>query len=78
MLEELGLPGNIIVLIVSLIVLDRASDLTITNSVKIAQIAGYGKTTIGFLLVAFCTSLPALSVSNHELRRLQNLIGEVS
>jgi cation:H+ antiporter len=63
LLEELGLLGNIVVLIASLLVLDRASDLTITNSVNVAGIAGYGKTTMGFILIAFCTSLSALSVS---------------
>jgi len=63
LLEELGLLGNTVILLVSLLALDRASDLTIANSVKIADIAGYGKTTVGFILVAFCTSLPALSVS---------------
>ena len=63
MFEEIGLLGNIAILIASLLILDRASDLTITNSVKIAEIAGYGRTTIGFILVAFCTSLSALSVS---------------
>ena len=63
MLEELGLLGNTVVLLAFLVVLDRASDLTITNSVKIAETAGYGKTTIGFILVAFCTSLSSLSVS---------------
>jgi len=54
---------NILILIVSLVVLDRASDLTITNAVKISNATGYGKTKIGFVLVAFCSSLPALSVS---------------
>jgi len=31
--EELGLLGNTVILIASLLVLDRTSDLTITNSV---------------------------------------------
>jgi cation:H+ antiporter len=61
--EQFGLSGNIIILIASLIILDRASDLTIINSVKVADITGYGKTTIGFILIAFFTSLSALSVS---------------
>lgn len=47
----------------SLVVLDRACDLTVTNAVKISDVAGFGKKTIGFILVAFCSSLPALSVS---------------
>jgi cation:H+ antiporter len=61
--EELGLLGNIVILIVSLLVLDRTSDLTITNSVRISDTTGFGKTATGFILVAFCTSLSALSVS---------------
>jgi len=63
LLEGLGLLGNTVILLVSLLVLDRATDLTITNSVRIAGITGFGTTTIGFILVAFCTSLSALSVS---------------
>jgi len=54
---------NILILVVALVVLDKASDSTIDNAVKVADVTGSGKTTIGFILVAFCTSLPALSVS---------------
>jgi len=54
---------NIIILFISLVILDQASHVTITNSVKVAEITGYGKTTIGFLLIAFSTSLPELCVS---------------
>jgi cation:H+ antiporter len=61
--EELGLVGNALILLASLAVLDKASDWAITNSVKIADITGFGKTTIGFILVAFSTSLPELCVS---------------
>lgn len=63
MFEELGLVGNALILLASLVVLDKASDWSITNSVKIADITGFGKTTIGFILVAFSTSLPELCVS---------------
>jgi cation:H+ antiporter len=58
-----GLLINILILVVALVVLDKASDSTIDNAVKVADATGSGKTTIGFILVAFCTSLPALSVS---------------
>jgi len=61
--EEWGLLGNLLVLVVSLVILDRASDWTIVNSVKVADITGFGKTTIGFILVAFSTSLPEFCVS---------------
>jgi len=39
------------------------SEVTIRNSVKISDVTGFGKTTIGFILVGFATSLPELSVS---------------
>ena len=39
------------------------SEFTIKNSVKISDITGFGKTTIGFVLVGLATSLPELSVS---------------
>jgi len=59
----MGLLANAAILVASLLFLDRASDLTIDNSVKVADITGFGKTTVGFILVAFSTSLPELSVS---------------
>lgn len=58
-----GLLINALILLGSLLVLDKASDWTITNSAKIADITGFGKTTVGFILVAFSTSLPELSVA---------------
>jgi len=61
--EELGLLANAAILLASLLVLDKSSDLTIDNSVKIAEITGIGKTTVGFMLVGTFTSLPELSVS---------------
>jgi cation:H+ antiporter len=62
LIEQLGITGNIAVLIASLIVLIKASSWTITNSVNLASITGLGKTKIGFMLVAFSTSLPELVV----------------
>jgi cation:H+ antiporter len=62
-LEQLGVIGNVIVLSVSLVVLIRASSLAITNSVELASVTGLGKTKVGFLLVAFSTSLPELFVA---------------
>ncbi len=66
-LEELGIVGNIIVLTISLGVLIRASGLTITNSVNLASVTGLGKTKVGFLLVAFSTSLPELFVATFAI-----------
>lgn len=63
MLEQLGIVGNIAVLIVSLAVLMKASSFAITNSVKLASVTGLGKTKTGFILVAFSTSLPELFVA---------------
>jgi cation:H+ antiporter len=54
---------NTLILIGSLVLLNKASDWAITNSIKVADITGLGKTTVGFILVAFSTSLPELLVS---------------
>ena len=62
MFEQLGIIGNIAVLVVSLAVLIKASSLAITNSVNVASVTGLGKTKIGFIFVAFSTSLPELFV----------------
>jgi cation:H+ antiporter len=61
--EGWGPLGNALILVASLLALYKASDWTITNSVKVADATGFGKTTIGFILVAFSTSLPELCVS---------------
>ncbi len=71
--EELGLISNIIILIVSFLVLDQASDLVIINSVKISDIAGYGRATIGFILLSFLTSLSALFVSVFSVAIEENI-----
>ncbi len=61
--EGLGLIGNALILLASIIVVVIASDVTINNSVKLSNITGFGKTTVGFILVGFATSLPELSVA---------------
>jgi cation:H+ antiporter len=61
--ESLGLIGNAIILLVGMLALNKSSDLAIDNSVKVAEITGLGKTTIGFLLIASFTTMPELSVS---------------
>jgi len=55
--------ANVLALIISLVILDKASHVTITNAVKVSSITGFGKTTVGFFLVGFSTSLPELCVS---------------
>jgi cation:H+ antiporter len=66
--EEVGLIGNAFILLASLIILVIASDVTINNSVKLSNITGFGKTTVGFILVGFATSLPELSVAIFGVR----------
>ena len=73
MLEQLGSIGNIAVLIASLVVLIKASSLTITNSVNLASVTGLGKTKIGFILVAFSTSLPELVVVIFSIMKPQTI-----
>ena len=63
MLDQLGIVGNIAVLFTSLIILIKASSWAISNSVNLASVTGLGKTKIGFILVAFTTSLPELFVA---------------
>lgn len=58
-----GLLLNVLILIISLAVLNESSDLTIKNSVRVADITGMGKTTVGFILIAFSTSLPEFFVA---------------
>jgi len=55
--------ANVLLLLVSLVILDKASHVTITNAVKVSSVTGFGKTTVGFMLVGFSTSLPELCVS---------------
>jgi len=54
---------SIILLLIFLVALDQFSHLTITNAIKVSEISGLGKTTVGFLVIAFSTSLPELSVA---------------
>lgn len=53
----------IALLIMLIVVLDQSSHMTIEYASKVADITGLGKTTVGFLLLAFSTSLPELSVA---------------
>jgi len=72
-LEQFGIIGNIVVLIASLVVLIKASSLTITNSVNLASVTGLGKTKVGFILVAFSTSLPELFVAIFAIANPQTI-----
>ena len=73
MFEELGLLGNALILIAALVALSKASDLTITHSINVASVTGLGKTTVGFILVAFSTSLPELFVATFAVLNPENV-----
>jgi cation:H+ antiporter len=53
----------IVLLVILLVVLDQSSHMTVEYASKVADVTGLGKTTIGFLLLAFSTSLPELCVA---------------
>ncbi len=46
-----------------LVVLNQCSHMTITNVLKVSDVTGLGKTTVGFFLLSLSTSLPELSVA---------------
>ena len=54
---------NLGVLVVALLFLSKFSHWTIINSERIAEITGFGKTAVGFILVALSTSLPEFTVA---------------
>jgi Ca2+/Na+ antiporter len=58
-----GIIGNVLIIAVSFVVLDFASNMTINNAVKVASITRLGKTAVGFSIIAFSTSLPELTVA---------------
>jgi len=60
---EAPLIVNVLILLAFLIGLDKASHTAITNAVKVSEITGVRKSTIGFTLIAFSTSIPELSVT---------------
>lgn len=73
MLELLGLLGNLVILLVALVVLYKASDVTIHHSIKVAEVSGLGKTTVGFVLIALSTSLPELFVVIFSMFEPENI-----
>ena len=54
---------NIIIIAVSFVVLNWASNLAIRNALKVSDITQLGKTAVGFSMIAFSTSLPELTVA---------------
>ena len=57
-----GILVDLLILIVFLVIMDFGSRMIIHSAIKISEATGIGKATIGFLLLAFSTSLPELSV----------------
>ncbi len=60
-------------MLASLLLLVIGSEVTIRSSLKVSDITGFGKTTIGFILVGFATSLPELSVSLFAVANPENV-----
>jgi cation:H+ antiporter len=58
-----GLIINVVVIAVSFLVLNWASNLALNNALKVSKITRLGKTAVGFSLIAFSTSLPELTVA---------------
>ena len=54
---------DVAIIVVAFVVLNYASNTTINNAVKVANITRLGKTAVGFTLIAFSTSLPELTVA---------------
>ena len=54
---------NIIIIAVSFVVLNWASNLAIKNALKVSNVTQLGKTAVGFSMIAFSTSLPELTVA---------------
>ncbi len=63
MFADLGLLGNIMVLAIGLGVLYKASDVTIDNSLRVAEATGLSETAVGFIMLSMFTTLPEFSVS---------------
>ena len=58
-----GLVANLLIIGASFLVLNWASNLTITNAIKVSTISKLGKTSVGFTLIALSTTLPELTVA---------------
>jgi cation:H+ antiporter len=54
---------DILIIAVSFIVLNFASNVVINNAVKVSTLTRLGKTAVGFSIIAFSTSLPELTVA---------------
>jgi cation:H+ antiporter len=55
--------ANIAIIGAAFFVLNWASNITINNAIKVAEITRLGKTSVGFTLIAMSTTLPELTVA---------------
>ncbi len=62
-LEFTDLIINIVIIGVSFLFLNWASNTVISNAIKVSAISKLGKTSIGFTLIAMSTTLPELTVA---------------
>lgn len=58
-----GFVIDVLVIAVSFLALNWASNLAMNNAVKVSAITQLGKTAVGFSMIAFSTSLPELTVA---------------
>ncbi len=54
---------DVVIIAVSFVFLNWASNLAINNAVKVSTVTQLGKTAVGFSMIAFSTSLPELTVA---------------
>jgi cation:H+ antiporter len=54
---------DILIIAVSFVTLNFASNIVINNAIKVSTLTRLGKTTVGFSIIAFSTSLPELTVA---------------
>jgi cation:H+ antiporter len=54
---------NVLIIGISFVALNWASNLSLNNALKVSKITRLGKTAVGFSLIAFSTSLPELTVA---------------
>ena len=54
---------DVLIIVVSFVALNWASNLTIRNAVKVSNASHLGKTSVGFALIAMSTTVPELTVA---------------
>lgn len=54
---------DVLIIAGAFVVLNWASNIAINNAVKVATVTRFGKTAMGFSIIAFSTSLPELTVA---------------